>query len=165
MDLIPYLYCTKQITIFTMTQVGEIYYRPLQLMVLSTMFKMADFKYVKGKTLEEYVRGDTLKQIRWKQEKGPNDSWLYDFNYIMIEGDFKVKTVFFQSWKLSRSKTWCLHLSKKSKVLKMVANNTQPRISENDVASEIKSLCDLKVPTKPMEPKVRNRICFWVWFV
>lgn len=141
MDLIPYLYCTKQITIFTMTQVGEIYYRPLQLMVLSTMFKMADFKYVKGKTLEEYVRGDTLKQIRWKQEKGPNDSLLYDFNYIMIEGDFK------------------------SKVLKMVANNTQPRISENDVASEIKSLCDLKVPTKPMEPKVRNRICFGSWFV
>lgn len=136
MDLIPYLYCTKQITIFVMTQVGEIYYRPLQLMVLSTMFKMADFKYVKGKTLEEYVRGDTLKQIRWKQEKGPNDSLLYDFNYIMIEGDFK------------------------SKVLKMVANNTQPRISENDVASEIKSLCDLKVPTKPMEPKVRTTRIF-----
>jgi hypothetical protein len=35
----------------------------------------------------------------------------------------------------------------------MVANNTQPRISENDVASEIKSLCDLKVTTKPLETR------------
>jgi hypothetical protein len=40
MDLKPYLYSTKQITVFTLTQVGEIYYRPLQMLVLATLLKV-----------------------------------------------------------------------------------------------------------------------------
>lgn len=39
-DLTPYLYCTKQIALFVMTQVGEVYYRPLQMMVMATLLKV-----------------------------------------------------------------------------------------------------------------------------
>lgn len=60
---------------------------------------------------------------------------MVDFNYIVIEGDFK------------------------SKIVKMVANNTHPRISENDVISEIKSLCDQKLKTHQIEMRVAEQFC------
>lgn len=121
MDLAPYLYSTKQITIFTMTQVGEVYFRPLQMLVLATLLKTADFTYQRGRTLEQHVRGDVNRKLKWRREMGANQTEMMDFNYIVLEGDFK------------------------NKVVKMVANNTHPRISENDVMSEIKGLCDQKV--------------------
>lgn len=121
MDMAPYLYSTKQITIFTMTQVGEVYFRPLQMLVLATLLKTADFTYQRGRTLEQHVRGDINRKLKWKREMGANQTEMVDFNYIVLEGDFK------------------------NKIVKMVANNTHPRISENDVMSEVKGLCDQKV--------------------
>lgn len=47
-DLIPYLYCTKQIALFAITQTGEIYVHPLQAIVVKSAFSVSRFPYVKG---------------------------------------------------------------------------------------------------------------------
>ena len=56
MDLIPYLYCTKQIAIFTMTQTEEVFLNPLRSAVLRGVMALAKLPYVRGKTIEEYFK-------------------------------------------------------------------------------------------------------------
>lgn len=55
-DLLPYLYCTKQVALFAITQTGEIYIHPLQAIVVKAAFGVSGFPYVKG-TSKKSPRG------------------------------------------------------------------------------------------------------------
>lgn len=73
------------------------------------------------------MREDINRQQPWRRERPVNKAELIDFNYIVIEGDFK------------------------SKILQTVANNMRPSLSENEVASEIKELSKQKFTTRPLQ--------------
>jgi hypothetical protein len=92
MDLIPYLYCSKQIAIFTMTQTEEVFLNPLRSAVLKGVMAFAKFPYVRGRTIEEYFKQDTTRLLSksWKKEDhGDRGVWM-DFNYIEMGGaEFK----------------------------------------------------------------------------
>jgi hypothetical protein len=92
MDLVPYLYCTKQIAIFTMTQTEEVFLNPLRSAVLRAVMVMAKLPYVRGKTIEQYFKEDVTRSLgrTWRQEDHGDRGRFYDFNYVAVGGaDFK----------------------------------------------------------------------------
>jgi hypothetical protein len=92
MDLIPYLYCTKQIAVFTMTQTEEVFLNPLRSAVLRGIMHMAKIPYVRGKTIEEYFKEDTTRSLAgiWRREETDDRGTWFDFNYIALSGlEFK----------------------------------------------------------------------------
>lgn len=92
LDLVPYLYCTKQIAIFTMTQTEEVFLNPLRSAVLRAVMVFANVPYARGKTIEDYFKEDTTRSLGnvWKQEENGDRGRWYDFNYIMLNApDFK----------------------------------------------------------------------------
>lgn len=125
-DLLPYLWCSKQITIFAITQTGEIYVHPLQSIVIKATFKMAGIPYEKGKTIEDRLKGDTAKKIPWKMEQLSTENAAVNLNYITLPGDYA------------------------NVVLKTLAELAKPRIGVNEVDSELTAMSNQFITVKPL---------------
>ena len=107
LDLIPYLYCTKQIAIFTMTQTEEVFLNPLRSVVLRGVMAAVKMPYVRGKTIEEYFKVSSWKGLlhrglrlsltqedttrvlseSWKQEDHGERGRFFDFNYVAMNAN------------------------------------------------------------------------------
>jgi hypothetical protein len=91
LDMIPYMYCTKQIAIFTMTQTEEVFLHPMRGVVLRACLAMAKFPYVPNKTIEQYFRDDKHRRLEnaWRRDENGKDKSTINFNYVRLEGEYR----------------------------------------------------------------------------
>lgn len=116
-ELTPYLYCTKQIAMFTMTQTGEIYIHPVRTTVLSGVFQVCQFPYKKNLLIEDYLRADIGKKIPWKENTNhTTDVITMDYNYIAVRK---------QSYDV---------------VMKALSQVCVPRLGTNEIESELDTM-------------------------
>ncbi len=64
-DAVPYMYCTKQIAIFAITQLSEMFVHPIRDVVMRAVLKTAGFPYTEGHSVEDYVKEDVEVNLPW----------------------------------------------------------------------------------------------------
>jgi len=91
LDMIPYMFCTKQIAIFTLTQAEEIFLSPMRAVVLRAAMAYVDFPTLEGTSLDVIIKGDNTQkhQNKWKMiDQGDGKEKKIDFNYIQLTGNY-----------------------------------------------------------------------------
>ncbi len=127
--LIPYLYCTKQIALFALTQTEEICVNPMRAVVIKGAYAYAKFPYAPGCTVETYFKDDPNKLLVdvWRVEHPANDKQaMYNFNYVKLTGKYA------------------------ESVLSGVGANCDPDPGEKEVDKEISDLTKLYIRVKPI---------------
>ncbi len=126
-DLIPYLWCSKQITVFTVTQTEEVFLSPLRGVVLRGAMAYAKLPTVRGQRPEDIFRADVNKTLlkTWRCTDYRDPQAMIDFNYITLEGDIK-------------------------DTYKNVAENCETKVGPNEAASMLKALGNSFIHIKPI---------------
>jgi len=130
-QLIPYLYCTKQVAIFTLTQTSDIYLHPTRSTVLHAVFRMIQFPYKKGRTIEQYFKmpGFNFNLFKTLSEKdGETSKVIVDPNYVQLPGKYK------------------------DVVLKGVSEHSIPRLGVNEVGAEFDGMTQLFISVQKVKP-------------
>lgn len=120
LDLIPYLYCTKQITLFVWTACRDIVVQPLHRSVIEMALSIAginsdhepNYEY----SLNNMLNGETLmRRIQWKSNNPVDAPATYDLNYVQLGGEIAT-------------------------ICSQIADQTQKKVSADDVKGALKSL-------------------------
>jgi len=127
MDAIPYLYCTKQIAIFAITQTGEIYIHPTRSIVLRGAIQCSGFPYQQGVTIEAYFKNDIIKSLPWRVEKAGTPDAKMNFNYITINGKYK------------------------EVVCKKISEHCKPKVGASEVDAELRSGTEYYITVKEVK--------------
>jgi hypothetical protein len=90
-DLIPHLYCTKQIALFAITQTGEIFVDPVRRIVLEAARKSAEIQMNSDDTAQTLFKKDHSAKMPWRLEGDDDGDQEVDFNYFYLNGHFKDK--------------------------------------------------------------------------
>lgn len=122
LDLLPFLYCTKQIAIFAITQLSETIIRPSQTICLLGAMKFTGFPYTETRTIEDYIKNDKNKTIKWKIESTGH----INPNYLCLKGKYG------------------------EVLLNGIAANCKPHLTSNEVAAELDSLSKFYFPAHPV---------------
>ncbi len=131
-DLIPHLYCTKQVALLAMTQTSEIYVHPVRTITIKAAYKMAEFPWREGVAVEDLFMQDTMRRMQWRLE-GEGDTAVINPNYVTLKGGYQ------------------------EQVLPEVSEYTNPRVGVNEVDSELVAMTTQFIKAKPFR-KIAQQI-------
>lgn len=124
MDLIPFLYCTKQIALLAITQTSEIYVHPVRMITIKGAFKYCKYPWSPIVSVEDLFKKDSRRVIDWRRH-GEGDGIMIDPNYVRLTGSYR------------------------DEILTGVSEATDPHVGANEVDVEFAAMTHQFIRVKP----------------